>query len=178
MIYLYSAQKVLKEMADLRLKPNVLMRWNWRGWIWMRLLIIAWWPLLSRACVVEGSTYTCIYIEDLLIKLVKMFPRPKLQSVLMLKNYDLGIGILKDGTFGLYHNWHMFLLEMLHSICIVLSKFILSWKLTLTVAMHIFTPRRFSRATFQFMWYALRLTDGAEFIYGQRNTAIYISGFC
>jgi hypothetical protein len=37
-------------------------------------------------------------IEDLLVKLAKMFPKPKLQTVFLINNYDLTIAILKVGT--------------------------------------------------------------------------------
>ncbi|CAM0873595.1 unnamed protein product [Alopecurus aequalis] len=40
-------------------------------------------------------------IEDLLVKLAKMFPKPKLQTVFLINNYDLTIAILKEaGTDG------------------------------------------------------------------------------
>ncbi|XP_015690866.1 vacuolar protein sorting-associated protein 52 A isoform X1 [Oryza brachyantha] len=40
-------------------------------------------------------------IEDLLVKLAKMFPKPKLQTVFLINNYDLTISILKEaGTEG------------------------------------------------------------------------------
>ncbi|KQK21278.1 vacuolar protein sorting-associated protein 52 A isoform X1 [Brachypodium distachyon] len=37
-------------------------------------------------------------IEDLLVKLAKMFPKPKLQTVFLINNYDLTIAILKEAT--------------------------------------------------------------------------------
>jgi hypothetical protein len=40
-------------------------------------------------------------IEDLLVKLAKMFHKPKLQTVFLINNYDLTIAILKVGTFEL-----------------------------------------------------------------------------
>lgn len=40
-------------------------------------------------------------IEDLLVKLAKMFPKPKMQTVFLINNYDLTIAILKVGTFEL-----------------------------------------------------------------------------
>ncbi|KAM3258264.1 hypothetical protein ACQJBY_050174 [Aegilops geniculata] len=40
-------------------------------------------------------------IEDLLVKLAKMFPKPKMQTVFLINNYDLTIAILKEaGTEG------------------------------------------------------------------------------
>jgi hypothetical protein len=39
-------------------------------------------------------------------------------------------------------------------------------RLALTDGMHNFTSRRFSRATLQFLWYVLCLTNGEEFVYG------------
>lgn len=36
-------------------------------------------------------------IEDLLVKLAKMFAKPKLQTVFLINNYDLTISILKVG---------------------------------------------------------------------------------
>ncbi|AQL06057.1 Vacuolar protein sorting-associated protein 52 A [Zea mays] len=40
-------------------------------------------------------------IEDLLVKLAKMFSKPKLQTVFLINNYDLTISILKEaGTEG------------------------------------------------------------------------------
>ncbi|VAI18797.1 unnamed protein product [Triticum turgidum subsp. durum] len=40
-------------------------------------------------------------IEDLLVKLAKMFPKPKMQTVFLINNYDLTIAVLKEaGTEG------------------------------------------------------------------------------
>ncbi|KAG2540069.1 hypothetical protein PVAP13_9NG530700 [Panicum virgatum] len=39
-------------------------------------------------------------IEDLLVKLAKMFSKPKLQTIFLINNYDLTIAILKAGTEG------------------------------------------------------------------------------
>ena len=58
-------------------------------------------------------------IEDLLVKLAKMFPKPKLQTVFLINNYDLTIAILKVGTFC----WKCFLVYK-NTTCIALSKFI------------------------------------------------------
>ncbi|GMP63027.1 hypothetical protein CsSME_00024880 [Camellia sinensis var. sinensis] len=35
-------------------------------------------------------------IDDLLVKLAKMFPKPKLQTVFLINNYDMTIAILKE----------------------------------------------------------------------------------
>jgi vacuolar protein sorting-associated protein 52 len=37
-------------------------------------------------------------VEDLLVKLAKMFTKPKLQTIFLINNYDLTIAILKVGT--------------------------------------------------------------------------------
>lgn len=34
-------------------------------------------------------------VDDLLVKLAKMFKRPKLQTVFLINNYDMAISILK-----------------------------------------------------------------------------------
>lgn len=34
-------------------------------------------------------------VDDLLVKLAKMFPKPKLQTVFLINNYDMTISILK-----------------------------------------------------------------------------------
>ncbi len=36
-------------------------------------------------------------VEELLVKLAKMFPKQKLQTVFLINNYDLTISILKVG---------------------------------------------------------------------------------
>jgi hypothetical protein len=38
-------------------------------------------------------------IEDLLVKLAKMFSKPKLQTIFLINNYDLTIAILKVTIF-------------------------------------------------------------------------------
>ena len=47
-------------------------------------------------------------IEDLLVKLAKMFAKPKLQTIFLINNYDLTISILKVEILGLILNGNLF----------------------------------------------------------------------
>ena len=40
-------------------------------------------------------------VDDLLVKLAKMFPKPKLQTVFLINNYDMTIAVLK--VMGVYN---------------------------------------------------------------------------
>lgn len=42
-------------------------------------------------------------IDDLLIKLAKMFTKPKLQTVFLINNYDMTIAVLKVWSLFFFH---------------------------------------------------------------------------
>lgn len=46
-------------------------------------------------------------IDDLLIKLAKMFTKPKLQTVFLINNYDMTIAVLKVRSLFLSHYIYM-----------------------------------------------------------------------